>query len=70
MISNGWSNLNTALHSMHWMGRGEKESADAAACDAIKGMFDLETKTSICIVSITNSPSEEILFLQNNNCNS
>lgn len=32
---------NAALHSMHWMGRGEKESADAAACDAIRGVFDL-----------------------------
>ncbi|MCP5535096.1 MAG: class II fructose-bisphosphatase [Akkermansiaceae bacterium] len=32
---------NAALHSSHWMGRGEKESADYAACDAIRGMFDL-----------------------------
>ena len=32
---------NAALHSMHWMGRGDKEAADAAACDAINGMFDL-----------------------------
>ena len=32
---------NAALHSMHWMGRGDKEAADAAACDAIEGMFDL-----------------------------
>jgi fructose-1,6-bisphosphatase II len=32
---------NAALHSMHWMGRGDKEAADEAACDAIKGMFDL-----------------------------
>jgi fructose-1,6-bisphosphatase II len=30
-----------ALHSVQWMGRGRKESADAAACDAIRGMFDL-----------------------------
>src|SRR6187455_2809830 len=29
-----------ALNSIHWMGRGEKELADAAACDAIRGMFD------------------------------
>jgi fructose-1,6-bisphosphatase II len=30
-----------ALNSMPWLGRGEKEKADAAACDAIRGMFDL-----------------------------
>jgi fructose-1,6-bisphosphatase II len=30
-----------ALNSMQWLGRGEKELADAAACDAIRGMFDL-----------------------------
>jgi len=32
---------NAALHSRHWMGRGNKEAADAAACDAIYGVFDL-----------------------------
>lgn len=32
---------NAALHAHHWMGRGDKEAADAAACDAIRGMFDL-----------------------------
>ncbi len=32
---------NAALHSSHWMGRGDKEAADYAACDAIRGMFDL-----------------------------
>ena len=32
---------NAALHSMQWMGRGDKEAADEAACDSIKGMFDL-----------------------------
>src|SRR5882757_3165983 len=30
-----------ALNAIHWLGRGEKELADAAACDAIRGMFDL-----------------------------
>jgi len=29
------------LHSMSWIGKGNKEAADAAACDAIRGMFDL-----------------------------
>src|SRR5260221_8478435 len=26
---------------MQWIGKGNKEAADAAACDAIRGMFDL-----------------------------
>jgi fructose-1,6-bisphosphatase II len=30
-----------ALNSLAWLGRGDKEAADAAACDAIRGMFDL-----------------------------
>ena len=30
-----------ALNCMPWIGKGEKESADAAACDAIRGMFDV-----------------------------
>ena len=30
-----------ALHCMQWVGKGNKEAADAAACDAIRGMFDL-----------------------------
>jgi len=30
-----------ALNSLQWLGRGEKEKADAAACDAMRGMFDL-----------------------------
>jgi fructose-1,6-bisphosphatase II len=30
-----------ALNALEWIGRGEKEMADAAACDAIRGMFDL-----------------------------
>jgi fructose-1,6-bisphosphatase II len=32
---------NAALNVLHWLGRGEKEHADAAACDAINGVFDL-----------------------------
>jgi fructose-1,6-bisphosphatase II len=34
-----------ALNCMQWMGKGNKEAADAAACDAIRGMFDI---TDIC----------------------
>jgi fructose-1,6-bisphosphatase II len=32
---------NAALMARHWLGRGEKEKADAAACDAIYGVFDI-----------------------------
>lgn len=32
---------NAALNSLPWLGRGEKEKADKAACDAIFGVFDL-----------------------------
>ena len=30
-----------ALNCLSWIGKGDKESADAAACDAIRGMFDV-----------------------------
>src|SRR6201989_2403415 len=30
-----------ALNSLRWLGRGDKEAADAAPCDAMRGMFDL-----------------------------
>ncbi len=30
-----------ALNTLHWLGKGDKEAADQAACDAIRGMFDL-----------------------------
>jgi fructose-1,6-bisphosphatase II len=32
---------NAALNVLPWLGRGFKEKADEAACDAIKGVFDL-----------------------------
>jgi fructose-1,6-bisphosphatase II len=32
---------NAALNVVPWLGRGEKEKADAAACDAMNGVFDL-----------------------------
>lgn len=32
---------NAALNAIHWLGRGEKELADAAACNAIYGVFDI-----------------------------
>src|SRR6516225_7457040 len=30
-----------ALNTLQWLGKGDKEAADQAACDAIRGMFDL-----------------------------
>ena len=30
-----------ALNTLQWVGKGQKEKADEAACDAIRGMFDL-----------------------------
>ena len=32
---------NAALNAIQWLGRGDKEQGDAAACDAIYGVFDL-----------------------------
>jgi fructose-1,6-bisphosphatase II len=32
---------NAALQAIHYLGRGEKEKADAAACAAIAGVFDI-----------------------------
>jgi fructose-1,6-bisphosphatase II len=32
---------NAALNVLPWLGRGEKEKADAAACDAMNGVFEL-----------------------------
>src|SRR5438552_16730097 len=29
------------LNALRWRGRGDKEAAEAAACDAMRGMFDL-----------------------------
>jgi fructose-1,6-bisphosphatase II len=32
---------NAALHTLEWLGKGNKERAAAAACDAIRGLFDI-----------------------------
>ncbi|MDA0659314.1 MAG: class II fructose-bisphosphatase [Planctomycetota bacterium] len=34
-----------ALNCLQWLGKGNKEAADEAACDAIRGMFDI---TDMC----------------------
>lgn len=41
---------NAALNVLHWMGRGEKEMADAAACDAINGVFDLVDMSGTVVI--------------------
>src|SRR5579871_322574 len=41
---------NAALKAIGWLGRGEKELADAAACAAIRGVFDiLDVKGEVVI---------------------
>lgn len=41
---------NAALNAIHWLGRGEKEEGDAAACDAIYGVFDqLDVRAQVVI---------------------
>src|SRR5881409_2551716 len=39
-----------ALNSLRWLGRGDKEAADAAASDAIRGMFDLMNICGECVI--------------------
>jgi fructose-1,6-bisphosphatase II len=39
-----------ALNVFKWLGRGEKEKADGAACDAIRGMFDLMNICGECVI--------------------
>lgn len=41
---------NAALNSIHWLGRGEKEKADASACDAIHGVMDLVDISGECMI--------------------
>jgi fructose-1,6-bisphosphatase II len=41
---------NASLNAIHWLGRGEKEKGDAAACDAIYGVFDrLDIRAQVVI---------------------
>jgi fructose-1,6-bisphosphatase II len=39
-----------ALNTLQWLGKGEKEKADEAACDAIRGMFDLVDIRGIVVI--------------------
>ena len=39
-----------ALNTLQWLGKGDKESADAAACDAIRGMFDLMDMRGLIVI--------------------
>ena len=47
---------NAALNAMHWLGRGQKERGDAAACDAIYGVFDRLDIRGLVVIG------EEILY--------
>lgn len=39
-----------ALNTYHWVGRGQKEEADAAATDAIRGMLNLVDMRGTCVI--------------------
>jgi fructose-1,6-bisphosphatase II len=39
-----------ALNTLQWLGKGEKEKADEAACDAIRGMFDLVNIRGLIVI--------------------
>jgi fructose-1,6-bisphosphatase/sedoheptulose 1,7-bisphosphatase-like protein len=47
---------NAALQAVSWLGRGEKERADAAACDAIYGAFDLPNSGVDLYLGVGGSP--------------
>src|SRR5919206_3242531 len=54
---------NAALNVLHWLGRGEKEKADAAACDAISGVFDLVDISGEVVIGEGAKDSAPGLFL-------
>ena len=39
-----------ALHAFRWIGKGDKEAADAAAADAIRGMLNLMDMSGTCTI--------------------
>jgi fructose-1,6-bisphosphatase II len=39
-----------ALHVFHWIGKGDKEAADAAATDALRGMLNLTDMCGTCTI--------------------
>ena len=39
-----------ALNTFKWIGKGQKESADAAATDAIRGMLNLIDMSGMCTI--------------------
>jgi len=39
-----------ALNVFKWLGKGDKNGADAAACDAMRGMFDLMDICGECVI--------------------
>src|SRR5262249_49428934 len=39
-----------ALNVFKWIGKGDKNAGDAAACDAMRGMFDLMDIRGECVI--------------------
>src|SRR5436305_13711794 len=54
---------NAALNVLHWLGRGDKEKADAAACDAINGVFDLVDISGEVVIGVGAKDNAPGLFL-------
>ena len=54
---------NAALNVLPWLGRGDKERADAAACDAINGVFDLVDISGEVVIGEGAKDSAPGLFL-------
>jgi fructose-1,6-bisphosphatase II len=53
-----------ALNSLPWMGKGNPEAADAAACDAIRGMFDaMDIRGEIIVIGEGNRDQKLGLFV-------
>jgi fructose-1,6-bisphosphatase II len=54
---------NAALNVLQWLGRGEKEKADAAACDAMNGVFDLVDRAGEVVIGEGAKDNAPGLFL-------
>jgi fructose-1,6-bisphosphatase II len=53
-----------ALNSLPWMGKGDPDAADAAACDAIRGMFDaMDIRGEIIVIGEGNRDQKLGLFV-------
>ena len=57
---------NAALNVLYWLGRGEKEQADAAACDAINGVFDLVDISGLVVIGEGIKDKAQVFFWETN----